>query len=168
MLVQFTLKCVQPLIPLLRVSLSLVTLLIMVDALVLPQISPSASSVLLSDKVAYPYFLRMSPSELFQVNATIQLMKYFGWKKVGTIGKQNLLQENYYFPHPPGKYFNLLLGGLKKFFPHFFNHPPNFSNASPSDRLFLLPVHSFHICSASKIPRSNYSFLSISQRHNFR
>ena len=55
--------------------------------------------------MAYPYFLRMSPTELFQVNATIELMKYFGWKKVGTLGKKFFQCEFVKFFPPTGNIF---------------------------------------------------------------
>ncbi|KAM4041787.1 G-protein coupled receptor family C group 6 member A-like isoform 2-T3 [Anomaloglossus baeobatrachus] len=51
----------------------------------IPQISPTSSAVTLADQLRFPSFLRTIPSDKYQTEAMVQLIKKFGWNWVGVI-----------------------------------------------------------------------------------
>ncbi len=51
----------------------------------IPQLSPTSTSDLLSDKNKYPYFMRMIPPNQFQVKAILHLLQHFNWTHVSAI-----------------------------------------------------------------------------------
>ncbi|XP_066462870.1 G-protein coupled receptor family C group 6 member A-like isoform X2 [Eleutherodactylus coqui] len=55
----------------------------------IPQISPSSSAPILSDKVSFPSFLRTVPSDTHQMNAMVELIKTFQWNWVGIISSDD-------------------------------------------------------------------------------
>ncbi|XP_051951452.1 G-protein coupled receptor family C group 6 member A isoform X1 [Xyrauchen texanus] len=50
-----------------------------------PQISCSSSSPALSDKLRYPSFMRVIPSDVYQAQALVKLMAHFSWDWVGVV-----------------------------------------------------------------------------------
>ena len=50
-----------------------------------PQISPSATSNLLSDKTRFPYFMRLAPPDRYQARAIIQILQHFDWTYVSVV-----------------------------------------------------------------------------------
>ncbi|XP_055041267.2 G-protein coupled receptor family C group 6 member A-like [Misgurnus anguillicaudatus] len=50
-----------------------------------PQISCTSSSPVLSDKLRYPSFMRVIPSDVHQTKALVKLMTHFSWDWVGVV-----------------------------------------------------------------------------------
>ncbi|MBN3281742.1 GPC6A protein, partial [Polyodon spathula] len=55
----------------------------------IPQISPTSSASVLSDKVRYPSFLRTIPSDVHQTKAVAELVARFKWNWVGVIANDD-------------------------------------------------------------------------------
>ncbi|XP_076861650.1 taste receptor type 1 member 3 [Brachyhypopomus gauderio] len=55
----------------------------------MPQVSYSATSEDLSDKLQYPSFLRTTPSDRWQALAIVQLLQGFGWNWVAVVGSDD-------------------------------------------------------------------------------
>ncbi|KAB5540138.1 hypothetical protein PHYPO_G00097870 [Pangasianodon hypophthalmus] len=51
----------------------------------IPQISCTASAPILSDKLRYPSFFRVIPSDIYQTQALAKLMRHFSWDWVGVV-----------------------------------------------------------------------------------
>ncbi|XP_074661552.1 glutamate receptor ionotropic, kainate 2-like [Tubulanus polymorphus] len=51
----------------------------------IPQIAPVATNPLLSQLNNFPYLVRLLPSDILQSMALVDLVKYFGWKKMAII-----------------------------------------------------------------------------------
>lgn len=49
------------------------------------QVSTSSSSPVLSDKLRYPSFMRVIPSDIYQAQALVKLMSHFSWNWVGVV-----------------------------------------------------------------------------------
>ena len=58
-----------------------------------PLVSYASSSVALSNKNLYEYFLRTIPPDSFQANAMVDLVSYFGWEYVSVIFNDNSYGE---------------------------------------------------------------------------
>lgn len=59
----------------------------------IPLISPSATAAILSDKSQYPYFMRLSVSDLYQSRALLDLVRYFGWGQISLISTKDIYGE---------------------------------------------------------------------------
>ncbi|TTL10204.1 G-protein coupled receptor family C group 6 member A [Bagarius yarrelli] len=57
----------------------------MLSLYMIPQISCTASAPILSDKLRYPSFLRVIPSDIYQTQAIAKLMRHFSWDWVGVL-----------------------------------------------------------------------------------
>uniref|UniRef100_A0A671LUW2 Olfactory receptor C family, b1 n=1 Tax=Sinocyclocheilus anshuiensis TaxID=1608454 RepID=A0A671LUW2_9TELE len=86
-----------------------------------PQISCSSSSPVLSDKLRYPSFMRVIPSDVYQAQALVKLMSHFSWNWVGVMygdddygraAYQSFMQES------EGK----ICADFEKVVPHYLDH----------------------------------------------
>ncbi|XDV42476.1 hypothetical protein PO909_011131 [Leuciscus waleckii] len=50
-----------------------------------PQVSTASSAPVLSDKLRYPSFMRVIPSDIYQAQALVKLMTHFSWNWVGVV-----------------------------------------------------------------------------------
>ncbi|GAA6082656.1 G-protein coupled receptor family C group 6 member A-like [Tachysurus ichikawai] len=57
----------------------------MLSLYMIPQISCTSSAPTLSDKLRYPSFLRVIPSDIYQTQALAKLMRHFSWNWVGVV-----------------------------------------------------------------------------------
>ncbi len=60
----------------------------------IPQISPLATSDLLSDKKRFPYFLRTVPPDRYQVLAMLSVIQHFNWTYVSAVCSEGGYGEN--------------------------------------------------------------------------
>ena len=51
----------------------------------IPQVSPASTSVKLSDKERYPFFARTVPSDTYQFNVIIDILKRLNWALISTV-----------------------------------------------------------------------------------
>jgi len=59
----------------------------------IPQISYSSTTPSLSNKTAYPYFLRVVPSDILQIRGIVELVNYFGWDYISIIRSANIYSQ---------------------------------------------------------------------------
>ncbi|XP_031758844.1 G-protein coupled receptor family C group 6 member A [Xenopus tropicalis] len=89
----------------------------------IPQISPSSSAVVLSDKVKFPSFLRTIPNDNHQTLALAKLVGTFGWNWVGIIstdddyGRSAVEQLNIFFKQEG------VCIAFTKIIPTYIDHP---------------------------------------------
>ncbi|KAI5090907.1 G-protein coupled receptor family C group 6 member A-like precursor [Silurus meridionalis] len=57
----------------------------MLSLYMIPQISCTSSAPILSDKLRYPSFFRVIPSDIYQTQALAKLMRHFSWNWVGVV-----------------------------------------------------------------------------------
>jgi metabotropic glutamate receptor 2/3/metabotropic glutamate receptor 6/7/8 len=55
----------------------------------IPQTGTWATSNELSDKVTYPYYFRLIPSDSYQSNAAVDIVSHFGWSYISVIYQQD-------------------------------------------------------------------------------
>ncbi|KAJ8410729.1 hypothetical protein AAFF_G00186860 [Aldrovandia affinis] len=55
----------------------------------IPLVSYFATCACLTNKLAFPSFLRTVPSDLFQVRGLVDLVTHFGWRWVGAVGTED-------------------------------------------------------------------------------
>jgi ABC-type branched-subunit amino acid transport system substrate-binding protein len=60
----------------------------------IPQISYASTSVTLSNKDIYSYFLRTVPPDSFQARAMVDIIKKFGWTYISTVNSDGEYGEN--------------------------------------------------------------------------
>ncbi|XP_048064463.1 G-protein coupled receptor family C group 6 member A-like [Megalobrama amblycephala] len=86
-----------------------------------PQVSTSSSSPVLSDKLRYPSFMRVIPSDVYQAQALVKLVSHFSWNWVGVVygdddygraAYQSFMQES------AGK----ICADFEKVVPHYLDH----------------------------------------------
>ncbi|RXN06140.1 G- coupled receptor family C group 6 member A-like protein [Labeo rohita] len=86
-----------------------------------PQVSCYSSSPVLSDKLRYPSFMRVIPSDIYQALALVKLMSHFSWNWVGVVygdddyGRaafQSFMQQS------EGK----ICADFEKVLPHYLDH----------------------------------------------
>ncbi|XP_013866460.1 extracellular calcium-sensing receptor-like [Austrofundulus limnaeus] len=66
-------------------SLESISISHVITAFNISQVSYVATCACLSDKQQYPTFFRTIPSDQFQVDALVKLVKHFGWTWIGTV-----------------------------------------------------------------------------------
>ncbi|XP_073673084.1 olfactory receptor CB1 [Garra rufa] len=86
-----------------------------------PQVSSSSSSPVLSDKLRYPSFMRVIPSDIYQAQALVKLMTHFSWNWVGVVygdddygraAYQSFMQESE----------RKICADFEKVLPHYLDH----------------------------------------------
>uniref|UniRef100_A0A8C2F3N4 Olfactory receptor C family, b1 n=1 Tax=Cyprinus carpio TaxID=7962 RepID=A0A8C2F3N4_CYPCA len=86
-----------------------------------PQISCSSSSPVLSDKLRYPSFMRVIPSDVYQAQALVNLMSHFSWNWVGVVyGDDDYGRAAYqsFMEESQGK----ICADFEKVVPHYLDH----------------------------------------------
>ncbi|XP_031437957.1 G-protein coupled receptor family C group 6 member A-like [Clupea harengus] len=68
-----------------RYSLLTIPVAKLLSVYLFPQISTTSSAVVLSDKLKFPGFFRVIPSDVYQTEALVQLIRHFDWNWVGLV-----------------------------------------------------------------------------------
>ncbi|XP_067272691.1 olfactory receptor CB1 isoform X2 [Pseudorasbora parva] len=84
-------------------------------------VSTSSSSPVLSDKLRYPSFMRVIPSDVYQAQALVKLMSHFSWNWVGIVyGDDDYGRAAYqsFLEESAGK----ICADFEKVMPHYLDH----------------------------------------------
>ncbi|KAK9956053.1 hypothetical protein ABG768_013809 [Culter alburnus] len=86
-----------------------------------PQVSTQSSAPVLSDKLRYPSFMRVIPSDIYQAQALVKLISHFSWNWVGVVyGDDDYGRAAYqsFVEESAGK----ICADFEKMVPHYLDH----------------------------------------------